>query len=300
MSQDQESADSFSVDALLPAEWSTDLRNALDRWRQGDLIVRPVFTWAGPADPDDVTSAGAGSYDWEPIADPTLVAPYGIVVSQTCDIAASGPGRRHPFVDIAPVVRLPANPGQQGQIRRYEVMHLVALPAPPEPGFWVADLRLVIPVSKRLLAATTSIDAFGGDEAAILSFAEAVARKYRRPALHGAISETLPRSLNDYIDEVGKTAKPDWLEKVEQVRIAVTGDRLAPTAAHPYVIERDKLEAKERELWQAWRNRAKKPLSREGIELKPILFRDLDLLSARLYAASMPVNVKALGRPPAW
>lgn len=301
MSSDSEPAASFSVDSLLPVTWPPDLREALGGWQQGDLIERPVFSWAGPAEPDDLTGAEAGSYEWEPVADPSLVTPYGIVVSQTCDIGASGPGGRHPFVDVAPVVQMTADAGQQGQIRRYEVMHLVALPAPPDTGFWVADLRLIMPVSKRLLAAGSPIDAFGGDEMSRLSFAEAVARKHRRPALHDAVAETLPRSLNAYIAEMAKKqTAPEWLDKVEQVRISITGSRLAPIAAQPYVIQRDKLDAAERHLWQNWRNRAKKPLAQEGVDLKPIVFTDLDRLSARLYAVSLPVNVKALGRPPVW
>jgi hypothetical protein len=164
-----------------------------------------------------------------------------------------------------------------------------------------------MPASKRLLAASGPIDAFGGDEQIRLSFAEAVARKHRRPALHDAVAETLPRSLNDYIDEMGRRVDApgqklatDWLEKVEQVRVAVTDDRLSPKAAQPFVIQREKLEPEERQRWQNWRSRAKKPLGRAGVDLKPITFTDLDQMSARLFASSLPVSVKALGRPPVW
>lgn len=183
------------VDGLLPAAWPADLAERLGTWQTGHLLPRPALTWAGVAGDDPVTGVPTGdgdAYDWEPLADPDLRAPYGLVVSQTCDIVAAGTGRKHPFVDVPPVFRrndLDKGPAQD--IEQFKVTYLVALTAPPDDGFWVADLRLVMPVSKALLASHTPVPGFANAED-LLNLAEAVARKRRRPALHDVLSEDLP------------------------------------------------------------------------------------------------------------
>ena len=43
---------------------------------------------------------------------------YGIVISQTCDVAASGPGRRHPTVQVSPVIDLVDRKDDQDECSR--------------------------------------------------------------------------------------------------------------------------------------------------------------------------------------
>lgn len=293
------------VDELLPTAWPAYIAQGLAVWRTGHLVSDPVFSWAGPAAADPVTDADAGgehSYDWEPVADPGLTVPYGLVVSQTCDIVATGPGAKHPFVDVVPVFRADRYLSSRKEIEQFKRNYLVALTAPPADGFWVADLRLTMPVSKTLLAARTPLPGFAAEDD-LLNLAEAVARKRRRPALHDVLSETLPRSLDDYADEQAKTkppAPPGWLEKVDQVRLRETNGRLQPDDAQLWVLQQTSLDPAETQVWRGWHARGERLLRKAGIGLLSTQFTDLDRMSARLYSETVPVAVKALGRPPTW
>ena len=293
------------VDELLPTAWPADVAQGLAVWRTGDLVADPVFSWAGPAAADPVTEAGAGgrhSYDWEPVADPGLSVTYGLVVSQTCDIVATGPGAKHPFVDIVPVFRADGYAEARREIEQFKRGYLVALTAQPAEGFWVADLRLTMPVSKALLVVRTPLPGFATEED-LLNFAEALARKRRRPALHDVLSETLPRSLDDYADEQAKAkppAPPGWLEKVDQVRLRVTNGRLQPQGAQLWVLQQTPLDPAEIQVWRGWHARGSRLLKKAKIGLLSTQFTDLDKMSARLYSETIPVFVKALGRPPTW
>jgi hypothetical protein len=295
--------DPVTVDGFVPARWPAEAKIDLARWKQSDLVRQPVLTWSGPLADDPITGVAAGGFAWEAVVDDSLVVPYGVICSQTCDIGAAGPGSVHPFVDIAPVVRRDdLNKGERQDILQHKRMYLTALTAPPEEGFWVADLRLIVPASKALLLHTEPLNGFATENDR-LNFAEALGRKRRRPAVHGSLSEGLPQSLDAYIAEVQKpkVAPPgDWYQKVEQVRLIISGDRLGPDRVTMLVIAEDPLSPDEKGLWRAWRTRAARVLKKDGITLAAIVFTDLDKLSARRYAESLPVGVQALGRPPSW
>ena len=224
------------------------------------------MTWAGLAGEDPITGTAAGdddAYDWQPIADRDFVAPYGMLVSQTCDVGATGTGGKHPFVEIASVFRRnDCDQGERRDIEQFKSTYQVALTQPPEDGFWVADLRLVMPISKALLAAYDPLPGFASSKD-LLNLAEALARKRRRPALHEALSEDLPKSLDAYVKEKAKAKPPlppGWLEKVEQVRLRVTGgDRLRPTEAQLWVVQSTPLDAEETEVWRGWHARRATP-----------------------------------------
>lgn len=296
--------DQVTVDSFVPDVWPKEIVAALATWKQGDLIANPIVTWAGTATDDEITGAAAGSFNWEAVVSTDLVVPYGIITSQTCDIGGTGPGSKHPFVEVAPVVAGDKlDKSKQQQIQQYKITYQVALPKPPTAGFWLADLRLIVPASKQLLLTSDPIDAFGDDEQARLNFAEMLAVKRRRPAVHAAISEALPQSLEEYIAQTmsAKDAPPaDWYEKVDQVRVQLTGDRLAPQQARLIVVPVDDLTAAERELWRGCFKRGKKLLAKDGIELRTTQFQSLDKMTARTYASSLPVRVITLGRPPNW
>ncbi len=236
------SQDSSPSDELLPTPWPADIAVRRDQWQTGQLLPRPVLSWVGAAGADPITGAPPGdtdAYDWEPIANPDLSTPFGMVVSQTCDIPATGPGKRHPFVDISPLYRRnDLDYGQRKGIRQFKTNHLVALTRPPEDGFWIVDLRLTMPASKALLAAHQPLPAFA-DPQDVLNLTEALARKRRRPALRDVLSEALPRSLDDYASEVSRGARVcssnrrvglvlgDLIELLERVLAAVQ-DRSRP------------------------------------------------------------------------
>jgi hypothetical protein len=292
-------ADEYTVvDHFVPEEWPPDIAAALDRWRQGDVLPGPSLFWAGPAEQDRVTGVDPGESDWDVFTNPSLRFAYGIIRSQTCDIAAGGPGRLHPFVDVAPVFDASAfDQGKRNQVEGYAVTYLAPLSRPPQDGFWVADLRLSIPVSKALLAKHSPIDVFAS-EADRLSFAEMIAAKLRRPALHEALSEALTASLAAFI-AAGK-GPDNWLDKVDQIRIAITEDRLNPSAVTVVIMSSEPLERAEIAYWRTWRKSGAKLLRGHGITLGRILILAEDKMSAKLYRQTIPLRIRGLERPPTW
>jgi hypothetical protein len=270
-------------------------------WRQGDVIERPGISWLGPAGLDPVTGMTDGQWSYEPVADPDLIVPFGVIASQTCDIGADGPGAKHPFVEIHPVVNMSeVDAGRRSQIERFEMRYLVALTQPPAPGFWVADLRLVLCVSKAQLIGTTALPGFATENDR-LAFAEALARKKRRPALHDVLSYDLPKMLNDHVAERNRALRPrDWYLEVEQVRLQVTGDRLGPdTVSLIFVCEVD-MPVEHRAEWREASKVLKRRLRSAGFHLGAMTFTTLDKMSGRLYRDTVALDVAALGRPPQW
>jgi hypothetical protein len=294
-------ADPFRTDDWVPETWDRGLKNELGAWKQGDLVERPGVTWLGPQQLDPVTGLSPGAFDWEPIAGPGFYSEWGIVRTQTCDLRADGPGRKHPFVEISPVVDMSfLDAGQRKQISRYEMTYLVALTNPPAEGFWVADLRVVTSISKAMLSRQVPVEAFS-DETSRLHFAEAVARKYRRPAVHDVLSEDLPRLIESYIAEKDREGvAPEWHAAVEQVRITMTGDRLGPEKVSFLVVPDVDLSAAQRETWRAGLQRSSKALGKHNVTIGSIVFQNLDEMPARIYRNSVPLNIPSLGRPPTW
>lgn len=229
------------VDALLPRDWSAakpggDAVANLARWSQGHAVRGAAILFAG-ARADRVTGVDAEDH-WRAI-DATPDHEWSIVVSQTCDIGATGPGARHPFVMCAPLICLDDRPDNFRQsVHQYQVTYLAPITNSPDPmgsgTDWAADLRLFVPVSKSVLIASDPVDVFDTDRTRVL-FAEHVARKTLRPALADVLSEDLKRLLDGVIQNVPKDISSDWCDNVEQIRIAVD-DRLAPSWVRVHVV----------------------------------------------------------------
>lgn len=295
----------LSVDDYLPHPWNKEAVDRLDKWQQGDLIEYGGFTWIGPAGEDTVTGEiqPTDVLPWAPIYAPDLASRYAVVCSQTCDVGGDGPGARHPFVQVAPVVDLSGwDMARQRQVRRFEHAHLVALTGTRlEPGFWVADLRLSVPVSKTFLIGAEPIAGFE-TEPDRLSFAEALALRLRRPALNSVLSEGLPTSLNRYLKARQKSSPGDtaWCDQVSQVRILVSANRLQLETVTILVVEDVPLGAAHEDVWRSWLRENRKVFADKGLTIDKILFGTLDSYTARLYRDSLPMRLTALATAPTW
>src|SRR5206468_2164638 len=86
---------------------------------------------------------------------------WAVITSQTCDVVASGPGGRHPTVQVSPLVNLDgADPNKITGIRRNMNVDSVLVPDVPGGGTWAADLRISLPVSKAVLLQQSRIPGF--------------------------------------------------------------------------------------------------------------------------------------------
>jgi len=266
----------------------------------------------GPHDSDDRVAARLPVVVWDEIdvaADDPAVAGaamsesgFAIITSQTCDIQATGPGSRHTHVQVSPVVRLDheMNPDRLKAAKNGTVVELVHLPDFAEHGDWFADLRLSLPVSKGVLATQVPRKAFPSGSAA-QHFAERVAVKTRRPALHNAIDTVLRESLRDIVT-AAMSGDDDWPTQIEQFRIQVSaGDRLEPASVTILVICFAKLGIRERKALKEWRRKIARQFRRAttGCEIR-LRFTTIDQLGVRDYRDSVFMHVPALAGSVFW
>ena len=97
----------------------------------------------------------------------------GIITSQTCDIVGSGPGAKHPVVQVSPLTPLSSlSADRAAAVRNGTVVELIHLPT-FDGGQWAVDLRISLPASKGVLLAQPPRPGFD-NEAQTLAFAERV------------------------------------------------------------------------------------------------------------------------------
>lgn len=293
----------MTIDDLLPDSWPDDAVAALDAWRQSHLVRCDLAAWlaaGGSVDPvtgDDFPGHTAGLIGAvASVAD----SGYCAVTSQTCDIVATGPGKRHPTVQICPVRDVGAvfNQEKVRQIRNGDIVEYVYLTNPPEIGKeWAVDLRMSAPLSKGVLIARKPVEGFASEEDEI-NFAARVAAKFERPALHNYLSKDLVNALDTFISKA-RRASEEWCEDVEQFRLEVEGNRLVPKRVRLIVVTdvdfNGVFSMKKNRLRDHWKSH-KKPLKAAGIEQAPIAFRYVEKLAVKDYRNYIPLNIPSLGR----
>lgn len=238
--------------AVTPRGWGPDQRASLDRWIQGHLIRASDLSWQAPAAATDPVTGidpvalpdhgGAGIAVW------TSQAAFFIITSQTCDIAATGPGARHPFVQVSPVLPVGGCPEHRWtELTTFALVDRVGLTGATLEGRYVADLRISLPVSKALLLDVDPIPAFA-DEVDELRFANHLAAKVARPALHDFLSGTMVAEINRAIETSGSDDS-SWWSQVAEVRILITGTRLAPRSVTLLVLSKGALPPASVDRW---------------------------------------------------
>jgi hypothetical protein len=295
--------------------------STLEPWKQGDLVTGLRLFWATvPGDPlvehDEVDGEDAGASNGDSADGGWAldqvnevegfveedVPRLGIITSQTCDIMGSGPGAKHPVVQVSPLILLSSlNADRAAAVRKGMVVELFHLPA-FDGGLWAVDLRISLPVSKGVLLVQQPRPGFN-NEAQALEFAERVAAKSRRPAVHDAISDYLVDSLNKLVKRQ-RASGAGWVDRVEQFRVRVTaGDRLAPQELEVMVVTLDgALTAAERQPLRNWYPEARAEIERrcDGARLTPLRFLTLAKTPVDHYRESVPLAIKELGRRLFW
>jgi hypothetical protein len=291
---------------LLPEVWPQEIVDALGQWRQGDLLRTPPLFWAAdprhPLLPFTQKNTDA-TREWQIVSIPATRRPsYGVVVSQTCDI--SEPRPNNPFVEVAPVVDLAGIlvQGQQAEVKRHLWDDYVYLTRQPRQGrFYVADLRSFLPIEKGALLERRPIEAFAG-ESDRLDFSDRLSNRLRRPAYADAVSDIVVRPLDEWIRTDARNALKESSGRfadVEEVRLRIDGDRLSPRAVQLVVFQQNQLDREDRGAWRRWRDRTRTKLRQQAnIELWPIEFSSLSVMSAADYRILAPVWLRYLGRGP--
>lgn len=292
----------------VPPSWPIDLAEDLTRWKQGDIVTGVAVTWLMPPGTDDVTGFDNDADRIGPADHPDLHGQAAIICSQTCDIGAVPPGDAHPFVLIAPLVPASAvgSSSLRSRVRQGKVGYLYPTLPPVQPleetaedgtgskESWYADLRLIVPVSKSVLRGRTPVKGFAS-ELDSLSFAEAIAQKFRRAAASDHLTKTLSVALRKFVQDRGHT-KPTF-SKIEQVRLLeLSGDRLNSTRAQLFVYTEGLLsEAEERE-WQTLDEIVRPLMEEVGITMLPLGITSAAQQSASTYRMTFPIHCDLLGK----
>jgi len=205
---------------------------------------------------------------------------YGIITTQSCDLAEERPNPRQPWLAVAPVYEVEAGVTLLDRDYVYEVG-----PACAEGGPWVADLRIEMPLEKSLLVGRTPIDAFP-DERGYIQFARFLARRRGRPALASVVHEVLSGVTRRLKDEhkgqrrLARAARGN----IYKLKLAIeNGSYLAPVAAKLYVIT-DGDTTNETHAWfDLWWNAARPVAEEHGLQLLPTGWMNAEGVDARLY-----------------
>ncbi len=141
-------------------EWPEGLYAHLDRFRQGHLVEGLPLAYVGstpPLWPGAVAGESKVGDALVRVVDQSIA--HAMLVTQACDLMKPGA-----WATVVPVYDAAArlDRGHLGNARTGRTLHLVAL----SPGWaaegelWVADLRLEVPVEKRLLLGKEPLEAF--------------------------------------------------------------------------------------------------------------------------------------------
>lgn len=287
----------MGIDDYLPAQWPSGAAIGLDFWKQGDLLKGEFGAWLGPAgatDPITSVTAGGPGGEFRAVRASLSDTGYYALISQTCDVGVSGPGKRHPFVQVSPVRDIGAVFPQDkvALIRAGEVVEYVYLTDPPLSGAqWAVDLRVSVPISKSLLAGASPVSGMATFEDEV-TLSQKIASKYERPALHDLLAGDLTNALDRCISRARGTQS--WCDDVEQFRMFVEGSWLQPKRVRLLVITDAPFSPSERkplrEEWKTFKGR----LGAAGIRWEPISFATIKNLSIDRYRNSLPMNIPAL------
>ncbi len=278
---------------FVPA-WTSDQVAALDEWRQGDLLPCPPLVWSTTAtSPDPVTgqpTPGGGLVPW-----PGQLPKYAIVTTQTCDVCAKGPGAREPFVQVSPVVQVAeATTDQWNELVTGQVVDRYGLTGRKLRSKWAVDLRVSFPVSKAVLLDATPVRGFATPDQA-LDFGVHLAQRAGRPALHDFFLDVVRADIEAAIKASAKKGT-GWWSKVEEVRLDIRGDDLAPKSFRLVVVTSSVLSADEHDKWIQLGDSFKKRAKGHGIKVGTTVVSPIDDMGARVYRDTVELSVASLRR----
>jgi hypothetical protein len=253
--------------------WPRGITAAVDPFQQGHLIENPPIFYAtdlrgpiwgpGRTIAEEASSEALGVEVVE--LDPEDGPPYGVITSQTCEIAEDRPEPLHPWIQVAPVYR--CDPGSKLLERDF----VVRLDPPGLAGeVWVADLRLETPLEKSLLLGRKPIEAFG-DQGGYEDFGNELGGRRGRPALGGAIYEVFTATMLA-VRNVNKTSKKTvkrFRDDIYKMKLGIEqGSRLEPQAARLYVVTRKEPGEEMKKFFADWWDRASEIASARGLDLQ--------------------------------
>jgi hypothetical protein len=302
------------LDPYVPDAWKPDDSAWIDQWSQGDLVQSLPVGWVGPAGHDRVTNVDATPPDpamgggTKVIIDAGRSFVAGIITSQTCDVVTTGPGERHPFVQVSPVLfGVATSFPNLDALQAGRVIDRFLLD--PEPStlralggqlatsqeVLVADLRISLPFSKALLVGQRPLRGFRTEKAA-LTFAAHLAAKVSRAALSDAVIEA--KEVVAQAFRAASRQDTTWWTQVDEVRVLCKPTRLDPTNVTFLVVHRTQPTPATVDRWLKVTSSARRQLKSNNITLRHTLHETVNELRAVDYRESVALDLPELYRPP--
>lgn len=278
-------------------EWPLGVLAALQQFNQGDLVASPPLAYlTHPAAPiwaesrrfAEELAAADEPMKPEIITFPEqLVPPYGMIVSQTCDIAEEDSEQPvWPWVQIVPVYDMNGqlDGGDEKLLRKgrgtARYLHVPLL----NHGFYVADMRLSFPVEKGWLASQTRIDGFGSEELR-QRVGDRLAYLSGRPAFGGGFVASIQKPLRSTLKSL-KTADrslyDEVIAKIPDLGVRLDS-RLQPTTAQIVVLCDEPLSSTLHKWWEACADSLRSEAAARGITIQALDFMQLDQTTASEY-----------------
>jgi hypothetical protein len=267
--------------------WPNGLLRKLREWEQGDVVANPpLFYFADPSAAIwEATRAYTDSSSGPEVILPPdeVLPPYGMVTTQTCDIAEEESSRPvRPWVQIAPVYPVTnwkRKKLEGGKGPRYWLL----VPDLPEDGIWVADLRIEVPIEKSWLAGQIRVEGFENEtEKRIVG--RRLAWLKGRPAFSRELNE-IQQSLFDALDGMESAeleTHETLLDQLEEVVVQVDS-YLAPTSVQLVFLTNVPLADDCRRWLSEWRESSVEEASVTGLTLHALDFRTLTSVTAEEY-----------------
>jgi len=284
------------IDAANTRPWPEEIRLTVTRFKQGDLVERPPFFFAA--------NPRYGVWDLSRVAldqgfdgpllemDPADGPPYGIITTQTCDLDEQAFNPKQPWLQVSPVYAFDSlGVDQRLQVEQQRIQHLVRVTAPllPPDSFWIADLRIELPLEKSWLVGRAPIEGFISEQE-YLQFAHRLARRRLRPALANVLSQHIVGTLRRHIDKTSRGRRRTLVAHIYGLRLQITGARLAPTAARLVVITHE-VPSEDLIAWlDEWWDTANEQAARDGLSLLGNRYTSLDKLTAREYITAIELD----------
>lgn len=282
------------IEEGLDADWPAQVKAALEPFKQGHLIKRPPIFYSarlehGIWSPSRALAAKGLNGDTVIELDPEQGPPYGMIVSQTCEIVEDRPQPHHPWVQMVPVYQC------EPESKLLDRDFIASLRPPALDGDnWVADLRIEVPVEKSMLVDREPIDAFEGDEGYEALGVE-LGQRRGRPALHSVFHAILAGTMGEmkHGDKPGRKKARRVRKNVFKLKLKIeSGSRLEPRAACLYILTLGPAGEETREWFGDWWDLAREVAKEAGLELLPNRWLDVKEREIELEAYETLIDVR--------
>jgi hypothetical protein len=268
-------------------DWPEGVLDRLPEWEQGDLVAQPPFFYfADPQQPVWEATRQYTATSTEPeiiLPADDLCPPYGMVTTQTCDIAEEDTPKRpmRPWVQIAPVYEV--TDWKKKKLERRSPLYWVLVPDLAGGNAWVADLRIEVPVEKGWLARQERVEGFR-DEAQKRKVGERLSLLRGRPAFSRELN-SLQGDLWEMLEARGAEdgdVRDRLTSAIAEVGIFVDS-HLHPTSVQLVFLTDTPIDDDCREWLVEWRNELRPATEEAGISLHAHDVRDLESITAGEY-----------------